>query len=1129
MKKTEEGFKLSPSDLSNHLGCAHLTQLNLAAVEGKVQKPKWLDPSLAVMQERGLQFEKDYLDYLRKKGFSIAVPGTDNIDRGFERTLSEMRKGVDYIYQAWLENDDWIGTADFLKRTETPSKLGGWSYEVEDTKLASETKAGAILQLCLYSQVVEQIQGLLPEFMHIVTPDDNNFIDTPFRTQDYIAYHRLMQRRLKDQLAQRPDLYPDPVAHCDICRWWQVCDKRRRVDDHLSLVAGISNLQRVELKDWGIHTLEALSKVPLPIPHKPNRGSIETYSRIREQARVQFEGRVREKPVYELLDLQAGFGLYKLPEPSPGDIFLDFEGDPFVGSSGLEYLTGWVEVESGSPEYHHIWAFEPAGEKIAFESFLDRVIHKLEKYPNLHIYHFGHYEPSALKRLMGRYATKEYEIDRLLRGKRFVDLHSILKHTLRASVEKYSLKDLEKYFKFQRETDLREASLHKRNLEHALELSRHAEILEENKEITLAYNREDCLSAYALRNWLEQIRTEQLNKGVEIGRPELSSGDASESLEERTKELQLLYDQLIDGIPPDTDARSPEQQAKWLLANLLEFHRREAKAKWWEYFRLKDLSQEELVDEKSALGKLRFERRVVEEAKYVIDQYSFPPQECDLSDGDVLEDLEGEKPGSISRIESGFVEIRKSDKYRTYHPTSVFTNKIINDKEKREALFRLGQWVTENGMEGNGPFPAGRSLLLRNAPSPGRKTLAPSESLLETAKEWTRTLNNSFLPIQGPPGAGKTYTGARIIIDLVKQGKKVGITALGHKVMRNLLEEVIKAAKEEGIDVRCAHKPGKKSADPNPDILEETDNAKALALLKNNKVNVLAGTTWMWPRHEFIDSVDVLVVDEAGQLSLADTIAASQATKSMILLGDPQQLKQPQQGTHPEGTEVSALEHILQGENTIADDKGLFLNDTWRMHPKICKYISEMFYTGRLHPHEGMELQVIEGNTSIKAAGLWYLPLNHHGNQNSSTEEAETVHSMITDLTKGDVFWTNHKGEKHIIQQKDILVISPYNAQVAKIKSILPDAIRVGTVDKFQGQEAPIVIYSMASSSLEDAPRGMDFLYNANRFNVAISRARSAAIVVASPKLFSPDCRTPSQMKMANAFCRYLEMAKIVR
>ncbi|MBL0009474.1 MAG: TM0106 family RecB-like putative nuclease [Saprospiraceae bacterium] len=218
------------------------------------------------------------------------------------------------------------------------------------------------------------------------------------------------------------ELYPDPVTHCDICRWWQVCDKRRRLDDHLSLVAGISSLQRVELKDWGIHTLEELSKVPIPIPHKPSRGSVETYLRIREQARVQFEGRIKEKAIYELLDLHAGFGLYKLPEPSPGDIFLDFEGDPFVGSSGLEYLTGWVEVESGAPEYHHIWAFDPVGEKAAFESFLDKVIHKLEKYPDLHIYHFGHYEPSALKRLMGRYATKEYEIDRLLRGKRFVDL-----------------------------------------------------------------------------------------------------------------------------------------------------------------------------------------------------------------------------------------------------------------------------------------------------------------------------------------------------------------------------------------------------------------------------------------------------------------------------------------------------------------------------------------------------------------------------------------------------------------------------------------------------------------------------------------------------------------------------------
>lgn len=219
-----------------------------------------------------------------------------------------------------------------------------------------------------------------------------------------------------------------------------------------------------------------------------------------------------------------------------------------------------------------------------------------------------------------------------------------------------------------------------------MELSRHAEILEKNKEVTKAYNREDCLSAYALRNWLEQIRTDQLNKGVEIGIPELSSGDASESLEERTKELQLLYDQLIDGIPPDTDAEILSSRRNGSLRIYLNFTDGKLKPSGGS-IRLKDLSQEELVDEKSALGKLRFERRVVEEAKYVIDHYSFPPQECDLSEGDLLEDLDGEKPGTISRIESGFVEIRKSDKYRTYHPTSVFTNKIINDKEKRDALF----------------------------------------------------------------------------------------------------------------------------------------------------------------------------------------------------------------------------------------------------------------------------------------------------------------------------------------------------------------------------------------------------------------------------------------------------------
>ncbi len=1141
MKITDQGLALSPSDLVNHLGCNHLTQLNLAVAEGILEKPKYLDPNAAVLQERGIEFETAYLNSLRDLGLHITEPGEDNAEKGYERTLKDMRKGVDYIYQAILELDHWGGIADFLKRIDKPSALGNWSYEIIDTKLARETKAGALLQLCLYAQAIERIQGDLPEQMFIVTPDVEGFKKHPYRTLDFIAYHRLMQKRLQDQLTLKPELYPEPVDHCDICRWWKVCDKRRRDDDHLSLIAGISRSQRSEVESWGIDTMEALANLTLPLEHKPSRGMKVSYEKIREQARVQFESRKRGELLYEVLEQQPPFfdeagkqivttGLYRLPEPTIGDIFLDFEGDPFVGTSGLEYLTGWVEIESGKPEYHHVWSFDAAEEKITLETFIDRVFQRLDQFPDLHIYHFGHYEPSALKRLVSRYATREREMDWLMRGKRFIDLHAIIRQTIRAGVEHYSLKNLEPLFSFSRKTELHDAARAKRNVEHALELNRLIDVDSDDHKITLHYNREDCISAYHLRNWLEDLRTDLIKNGVEIQRSEVIKGDESEKQEVRNEEIALLFEQLTADVPADVEARTEEQQARWILANLLEYHWRETKVKLWEKFRLEELPEDEMIDDKGALGGLEFKERLESELRHVVDVYHFPPQESELRNGDNVTNKQKTFKGSIVNIyaDIGVVTLRKSIALKDEHPISIYSTDFINKDVLHQAIKRVAQWVAKNGIDGPGDYRALRDLLLCREPRPAYSIVSASTDQNNLASYWSGQLEESILPIQGPPGAGKTHTGVNIILDLVLQGKKVGVTALGHKVIENLLGGLIKEAEKRQISMHIGYKGKEKKADPNSPIRVYTDNKKPLEDLQHGQINILGGTPYMWSRSEYHNAVDVLIVDEAGQLSLADTIAAGQAAKSLVMLGDPQQLKQPQQGSHPEGTGVSALEHILNNHQTIPKEKGLFLDQTWRMHPSVCGYISELFYESKLHSYPGLETQLINGGSPFKGAGLWYVPVEHSGNQNSSKQEAIQVRDIVRELIKGDTTWTDIDNKTEPITLKDILIIAPYNAQVAAIKAELPDA-RVGTVDKFQGQEAPVVIYSMASSSPEDAPRGMDFLYNPNRLNVAISRARSAAIIVASPGLFSPDCRTPDQMNMANAFCRFLEFALIVK
>jgi uncharacterized protein len=408
--------------------------------------------------------------------------------------------------------------------------------------------------------------------------------------------------------------------------------------------------------------------------------------------------------------------------------------------------------------------------------------------------------------------------------------------------------------------------------------------------------------------------------------------------------------------------------------------------------------------------------------------------------------------------------------------------------------------------------------------------LADGEATVAAAKRIAVHLNESVLPIQGPPGAGKTHAGARMVCELIQQGKKVGITAMSHKVIGHLLDEVVKAARECGIEgLNCVQKVKEEDVPdvPVPGITFVTDNAGPLAALRAG-AQLVAGTSWLWSRADYFEAVDVLFVDEAGQMSLANVLAVAQAAKNLVLLGDPQQLDQPQKGSHPDGAEVSALEHLLEGARTIAPDKGLFLERTWRLHPAICTFTSEVFYEGRLLARDGLERQAITGHPWLSDSNLWFAAVEHQGNQNSAAEEVEQIVMLMESLLQSGITWVDDKGQARPLQPADILIVAPYNAQVSELLSRMPQA-RIGTVDKFQGQEAPVVIYSLTTSSPEDAPRGMEFLYSLNRLNVATSRARGMVIVVGSPLLLEPECRSPRQMQLANALCRYVELAQIVR
>lgn len=960
-----------------------------------------------------------------------------------------------------------------------------------------------------------------------------------FQVSHYIAYFRKIRREFEQACSNiAPNTYPEPVEHCDVCSWYPLCDQRRREDDHLCLVAGITRNQRKALVERSVNTVASLTKLALPVSPRFERIGDAALERIHEQARLQVEGREQERLIYELLEpVEEGKGLAALPMPSPGDLFIDFEGDPYALEQGLEYLSGITtapKTAGGKPEYQALWALNRTDEKAAFEKLVALVMERWSKHPDMHVYHYAPYEPTAIKHLAGRHGVCAEEVDQFLRAGIFVDLYRVVRQGLRASVERYSIKRLEPIYGFTRSVPLRNATTALQSFEAVLALGASDKAAQGLLETIEGYNRDDCFSTLRLREWLEECRRElETKRGAALPRSALGSGKPSPEFGERLAEVGAIVDRLVADLSPEESTWTDEQRARWLLAQMLEWHRREEKSAWWEYFRLCELSDEELQEDKSALGGLIYLGEVERVKRSIIHRYRFPPQEHAIDRALEVRDPKTQKgAGTVVGIDDrkGTIDIKRGVSSEVPHPSALIPFDIVDSKVKRESLLRLGAWVTEHSMTEPGQFQAARDFLLRCAPRlQGTVTgplIRPNEPLLAAAKRLALSLETSVLPVQGPPGSGKTYTGARMIVSLVKAGKRVGITAVSHKVISNLLGEVCKVARGEGVLLHAIQKTNEDDGCDDTMVSQTDNNGEVREEIAGAETQVAAGTAWLWSRSEMAQSVDVLFVDEAGQISLADVLAVSQAAKSLVLLGDPQQLDQPQRGVHPLGADVSALSHLLSGHPTIAEDRGLFLAETFRLHPDICAFTSELFYEGRLvaRPENGKQRLNCRG--PLNGTGLRFLPVHHTGNQSESLEEVEKVGKLVEELLQQSATWTDKEGQTWPLTLKDIVIVAPYNVQVSALADGLPAGARVGTVDKFQGQEAPLVMYSMATSTPEDAPRGMEFLYSLNRLNVAISRARCVAVIVASPDLFNVQCKSPRQMELANAFCRYLEMAK---
>jgi uncharacterized protein len=1126
---------LSPTDIANHLACRHLTQLDRAIATGTLRVDIRPDPHLAALRQRGEQHEVAYVQSLAAPGINVTdLRGTH--DAG--ATLDAMRRGIDVIVQPPLARGRVTGRADVLLRVDGESALGDYSYEPVDTKLARETRAGAILQLCTYGVLLEPALGRAPSSFHVVTP----IAKETYRTVDFAAYLRFVRAQLEAAVDADPPpaTYPDPVAHCDVCALWATCDERRRSDDHPSLIAGIRTLNTRELARQGISTMAGLAATNGTLPEPPVRGAAETYARLANQARLQMASRGLPVPLFELLDAHDERGFARLPEPSAGDVFLDFEGDAFVADGGLEYLTGWAFRDGNGWTYEHRWAVSRAEERVACEAFLDFVEARLAGDPQLHVYHFGAYEPATLKRLVSRFDTRAELLDRLLRGGRFVDLHTVVREAMRVGVERYGLKELEPLCGFSRTLALRDAAAARRAVELVLEMNDAASIDATSRDQVTTYNHDDCRATAALRDWLEVQRSERVRAGQVVPRPVLSDGEAKEGVKERDQKIQDGAKRLRDCLPDDPSTWSGAERARALLADMLGYFRREEKCDYWEHFRLRGLSPVDQLDEREMVTGLVFEGELPKKGRErnPTHRYRFPQQETAIEAGKpvlatALDDPEPHKSfGTVTAIDlaEGTIDVKKAARVAGVHPSALFREQVFNVGTLEDSLLALGDRVAAAGLDAGGVFGTACELLCRRPPRRVAGTGTPlrqnGEPLLDAAIRLCRELDGGVLPIQGPPGSGKTYAGARAIAALVRDGKRIGVTAVSHKVIDNLLLEIAKAAKEQRLGIRLVHKYDDEDA---PDGVEAAkSNEDATEAIGPNAV--VGGTAWLWARPDVERKLDYLFVDEAGQMALAQVLAASRAARNFVLLGDPQQLEQPRQGAHPEGTDVAALVHVLGSSATIGNTQGLLLDRTWRLHPTLCAFTSGVYYDGLLQPVAGLERQALSGSTPFAESGPYLAEVAHEGNQANAPEEVDAVERIARSLLWPGVTWTDATGATCSLVPDDVLVVAPYNAQVAALRQRLRPlgVVRVGTVDKFQGQEAAVVVYSCTSSSALDAPRGLEFLYDPHRFNVATSRARGVVIVVASPRIFAAECRTPTQMRMVNGICRFRELARPV-
>ncbi len=745
----------------------------------------------------------------------------------------------------------------------------------------------------------------------------------------------------------------------------------------------------------------------------------------------------------------------------------------------------------------------------------------------MRIYHYAPYEVTAFRRLAGKYGTREDELDALLRAEVFVDLYAVVRQGLLVGAPSYSLKYVEHLYRGAREGDVVNAAASIIEYERWLESDEPQEhtgspILTGIRD----YNIDDCVSTWELALWL---RARQTERGIAFEPKGSTDDDPERPVGDDAQRRLDLSRSMIEGAAEIVDEH--ERATQELLAYLLEFHRREQKPQWWALFDRAERSHEELVEDSECLGDLRRVGGVVAIKRSFGVSYRFDAdQDTKVDRGDGVRLIPAiDVAATVHEIDAdrGTLQLKFGPKAwgelgdQAPERISLVRFSMVQVGVLQTAIEAVSvQWNAAHAL------PSALRAFLQRRPTvaghDGGPLLTDDEDVVAGTTRVVAALSDSCLVIQGPPGAGKTYTAARVIVALLAAGKSVGVTSNSHRAIENLLAACDKEYRAAGDGDALAFI---KVGSPSPYLDECTGCAFSPSGAARGafKGGLIGGTAWLFARSDWIDGLDYVFIDEAGQVSLANVVAVSRSTRNLVLMGDQMQLAQPIQGTHPGESGLSALDYYLGDHVTIPADVGIFLARTWRMHPDLCTLVSDAIYEGRLLPAPPTRERVVrvpaDAQLVSKEAGLLFVPVEHEGNVQASREEVATIESVVAELIGREITAANG-GPSRELTLADILFVAPYNMQVRRLRAALPEEARVGSVDKFQGQEAAVVILSMCASPGEFGSRGSAFLLDRNRLNVAISRAQSLAMVVGDPRIALAPATSVPGVRRLNLFCR---------